>query len=86
MQKALALLLCIMHRRGMRSHRDIVIATGPDLIAGQRGLSIHTVRSWAQRNSIPADQWAWFAEQGHASLEELAIAVATPAAGAQEAA
>lgn len=61
-------------------------STGPDKIADQRAISIHTVRSWAQRNSIPAEHWAWFAAEGHATLEELALAVSTAPVSEQAAA
>ena len=58
----------------MRSHSDIVKAAGPADLADKLALPIHTVRSWMQRDSIPPEKWAWFAEQGHATLAELATA------------
>lgn len=61
----------------MRTHSEIVKAAGTtEEVASARGVSVHTVRSWVQRNSIPADQWAAFAASGWASLEELAVAAA----------
>jgi hypothetical protein len=61
----------------MRTHSDIVAAAGkPEEVALRRGVSVHTVRSWAQRNSIPAEHWAGFAADAVATLEELAIAAA----------
>lgn len=61
----------------MRTHSEIVAAAGkPEEVALRYGVSVHTVRSWAQRNSIPAEHWAGFAKAGTASLEELAIAAA----------
>jgi hypothetical protein len=41
-------------------------------VAEATGASIHTVRSWVQRNSIPAEHWKLFADKGWATLEELA--------------
>ena len=56
-----------------RTHADIVKEIGPANIAQRRGLSIHTVRSWIVRDSIPSEHWAAFAADGWASLEELAL-------------
>lgn len=72
----------------MAIHSDIVKRAGkPEEVALARGVSVHTVRSWIQRNSIPAEQWAWFAREGHATLEELAEAAAKePTADGDEAA
>jgi uncharacterized protein YjcR len=61
----------------MRSHSEIVRAAGnTDEVARERGVSVHTVRSWIQRNSIPAEHWAGFASVGAASLEEMASSAA----------
>ena len=66
-----------MHYAGMRNHSDIVRAAGgPEEVALSFGVSRHTVRSWIQRDSIPADQWTAFADRQIASLEELAGAAA----------
>jgi hypothetical protein len=66
-----------MHHSDMRTHAAIVAAAGkPEDIAVSRSVSVHTVRSWMQRDSIPAEHWAGFADDGHASLEELALAAA----------
>ena len=59
----------------MRTHSDIVAAADCDKIAELRGASIHTVRSWGQRNSIPAEHWPTFIALGSATLEELAAGV-----------
>jgi hypothetical protein len=59
----------------MRTHADIVAAADCDKIAGLRGASIHTVRSWGQRNSIPAEHWPTFIAEGAATLEELVAGV-----------
>lgn len=61
----------------MRTHAQIVTAAGkPEEVAIRRGVSVHTVRSWIQRDSIPAEHWAGFADDGAASLEDLALAAA----------
>jgi uncharacterized protein YjcR len=61
----------------MRTHSEIVSAAGrPEVVAEQRGVSVHTVRSWIQRDSIPAEHWAAFAGDDHATLKELADAAA----------
>jgi len=41
----------------MRTHRDILSAAGHDRIMALTGRPITTVRSWAQRNSIPSTEW-----------------------------
>lgn len=57
----------------MATHSDIVRSAGrPEEVALVCGVSVHTVRSWIQRDSIPADQWATFAERGFADLASLA--------------
>ncbi|MEN2749323.1 hypothetical protein [Sphingomonas sp. T9W2] len=61
----------------MRTHSEIVTAAGPARLAELRGVSLHTARSWAQRNSIPAEHWFDISREGIASVEELAVAVAT---------
>lgn len=61
-----------MHYCGMRTHSQIIAALKDDHVAAERGVSIHTVRSWRQRNSIPAEHWNGFARAGWATLEELA--------------
>lgn len=64
----------------MTNHRETVRAAGtPEEVATWRGVSVHTVRSWIQRNSIPAEHWLAFAEAGHADLEELARGAAKAA-------
>ena len=57
----------------MLTHAEIVKRAGaPEQVAADRSVSIHTVRSWIQRNSIPPDQWMAFVNAGHASFEEIA--------------
>ena len=64
----------------MKQHSDIIPLDRVDEIAAQTGKSIHTVRSWKQRNSIPADVWAEVVAMNLATLEELAHARAAKAA------
>jgi hypothetical protein len=56
----------------MRDHSEIVRTAGVEAVADATGASIHTVRSWIQRESIPAEHWKLFAEKEWGSLEELA--------------
>lgn len=60
----------------MTHHKDIIRRAGADAVKQATGVSIHTVRSWAQRNNIPGEHWKALADAGHASLEELATAAA----------
>lgn len=61
-----------MHYSGMRDHADIVKAAGIEAVAEATGASIHTIRSWIQRESIPAEHWKLIADNGWTTLEELA--------------
>jgi hypothetical protein len=56
----------------MRTHRDILRDAGHDRIASLTGRPITTVRSWDQRDSIPADLWLEIAQADLSTLEELA--------------
>lgn len=57
----------------MRTHSDIVSSAGSlEEVAQQRGVSLHTVRSWIARNSIPPEHWLAFVEAKYATLDELA--------------
>lgn len=62
----------------MRTHQDIIRAVGAVGVHDGLGFidKLNTVRSWIQRDSIPAEHWAAFAAKGWASLEELAEAAA----------
>lgn len=62
----------------MRSHQQIIRDAGVDAVHGACGLAEKqlTVRSWAQRNSIPAEHWKALALAGIATLAELAEAAA----------
>lgn len=62
---------------GERSHADIIAAADCQRLAELRGTSIHTVRSWGQRNSIPSEHWPDIADAGFATLDEL-VAGITP--------
>lgn len=61
--------------RAMRTHSDILRDAGTvEEIATRRGVSVPTVRSWIQRDSIPSEYWADFANENCGTLEELAAA------------
>ena len=58
----------------MRSHSQIVKAAGSvEAVAEKHSVSVHTVRSWIQRNSIPSDQWNAFAGDSVDLLREIAV-------------
>lgn len=59
----------------MRDHAEIVRAAGVEAVAEATSASIHTVRSWIQRESIPAEHWKLFADHDWATLEEMAETV-----------
>ena len=60
----------------MRTHVEIIKAAGTDAIVERAGLSVsvHTVRSWRQRGSIPGEYWKAISDAGLATLTELAAA------------
>ena len=61
----------------MRTHEQIIKdADGPAALHDKLGYEgrIHTVRSWAQRGSIPRDIWPDLARLQLATIEELALA------------
>lgn len=60
----------------MRNHSDIIKPEMVDAVVAATGKSVHTVRSWRQRNSIPGQFWVTLSGMGLASLEELALAAA----------
>ena len=64
--------LCIVQR--MKQHRDIIPTDRIVEIASVTGKSVHTVTSWRQRNSIPADVWAALVRLKLTTLDELANA------------
>lgn len=68
-----------MHSSDMRTHSDIVSKAGAERLADLRGVSVHTVRSWATRDSIPAEHWLALVSEKLATLDELAAhAAANP--------
>lgn len=56
----------------MRSHQNIIADVGPEVVADKLLVSANTSRSWARRDSIPADFWTAFVDREWATLEELA--------------
>ena len=74
---ALAKHRCIMHICGMRTHKQIVDAVGPEKLATIFGLPLSTTRSWSRRSSIPSEFWLGFRSRRWATYEELANAAAT---------
>lgn len=60
----------------MRSHNQIVKDIGPVELAALTGRPITTVRSWAQRDSIPADCWFPIVAEGLATAAELMASAA----------
>lgn len=70
----------------MRSHSEIIREAGATKVQALLGpkTSIHTVRSWAQRGSIPAEHWKVLSEGDIATLEELATASAAKNEGGSE--
>jgi hypothetical protein len=62
----------------MKTHKQIIQAAGAQSVIDRAGLgvTIHTVRSWQQRDGIPAQYWAALDASGVASLAELAAAAA----------
>lgn len=61
----------------MRTHAEIIRSRPAAEISQALDVSLHTVRSWAQRKSIPAEHWAAIRDLGIATLDELAAAAAT---------
>jgi len=56
----------------MREHEQIIAdAGGAQTVHEKLGLSLHTVRSWAQRKRIPPEYWAAIVGLGAATVEEL---------------
>lgn len=60
----------------MKSHAQIVAGSGTaEEVALRCGVSVHTVRSWQQRDSIPPDMWAVFVNDERTTLDELVAGV-----------
>lgn len=68
-----------MHNGGMRSHAEIIRDNDEALIAETAKVSVHTVRSWAQRNSVPSGYWSALIAAGLATADELIAAAAKAA-------
>lgn len=70
----------------MRKHRDIIQAKGAEAVRAVLGgiVSIHTVRSWQQRDAIPGEYWAALASGHVATLGELAGAADERRRGAND--
>lgn len=66
-----------MHNGGMRSHSEIIRIATPQTVSDLTGTSIHTVRSWVQRDSIPSEYWAALIDAHHCSADELISAAAS---------
>ena len=60
----------------MRTHSQIVKDAGTDALPERASIavSIHTVRSWRARDSIPGPYWQSLVDAGLATLDELAAA------------
>lgn len=70
-----------MHYCVMRTHASILADAGIAKVQNAIPVeSVHTIRSWGQRGSIPAKHWAALANANLATLEELAIDAAARAA------
>ena len=65
-----------MHNDGMRTHSEIIRVATPQVVSDLTGTSIHTVRSWVQRDSIPSEYWAALINADHATADELIGAAA----------
>lgn len=68
-----------MHKGVMRTHSDIIRTVGPAKIAALVDRPILTVRSWVQRNSLPAENWQALIDAGHCTADELIAAAAAKA-------
>ena len=69
-----------MHNTAMRNHSQIVRDAGHSNLAELTASSIHTVRSWEGRNSIPSGHWKTIIDAGLAKADELIAAAAKSAA------
>lgn len=60
----------------MRSHSEIIRSATAQTVSELTDTSIHTVRSWVQRDSIPSEYWAALIAAGHCAADELIDAAA----------
>lgn len=58
----------------MRTHADIIKEAGPEALHQELGVSLHTVRSWQQRGSIPPEHWPALERLKVATTHELVLA------------
>jgi hypothetical protein len=65
-----------MHNSGMRSHSEIIRQVSAQTVSDLTDTSIHTVRSWGQRDSIPSEYWATLISAGKCTADELIHAAA----------
>ncbi|MGX7895503.1 hypothetical protein [Tsuneonella sp. HG222] len=63
----------------MRTHSDIVRDAGAGRIATLTDKTIHAVRSWQQRNSIPSEYWQKLIAADLTTADELIAAAARAA-------
>jgi len=68
----------------MTTHRDILNAAGHDRIVELTGRPITTVRSWVQRNSIPATEWRTLVDAKLCSAFDLIDGVSVRGAPAKQ--
>jgi hypothetical protein len=60
----------------MRSHSEIIRTAGAQAVADLTKAPITTIRSWAQRDSIPSEYWAALIGAGYCSADDLIDAAA----------
>ncbi len=64
----------------MRSHSEIIRTVGEAAVAQLLNVPALTVRSWAQRDSIPSKHWETLVSKEHCTADELMAAAAKKAA------
>lgn len=69
-----------MHNGAMRTHAEIIRTVGEGEIADLTGAPVLTVRSWAQRDSIPSKHWGVLVSKEYCTADELMAAAAKRAA------
>ena len=69
-----------MRNGAMRTHTVIIRNVGEGAIAALTDVPVNSVRSWAQRNSIPSKHWAALVNEGHCTADELMAIAAKRAA------
>jgi hypothetical protein len=61
-----------MQNASMTDIEHIIDAIGLETLADQCGVSVHTVKSWRYRKSIPSEYWIKIGQLSAVSPEELA--------------